>query len=80
MTNRAYLPPLLVCFAMPLKTDPKSSGDGPAAKFLLTLLTLPGMGSLSVCFAQTRFVCGRSSKFGNRSSCPERAEKVCCCF
>lgn len=54
-TRRAYLFPL-DCVVMPLKTDLKSSGDGPEATFLLNLLTPPGMGSLGVRFALTRFL------------------------
>lgn len=56
MTNRAYLLPPLVCFVIPLKIDPKSSGDGPVAMILLTLLTPPGMRSLIVRFVLTRFL------------------------
>lgn len=57
MNNRAYLLPSLVLFVIPLKIDPKSSGDGPVATILLTLLTPPpDMGSLNVPFVLTRFL------------------------
>lgn len=56
MNNRAYVLPLLACFVMPLKMDPKRSGDGPRATFLLTLLIPAGAGSLvGVRFLLLRF-------------------------
>lgn len=54
--SRAYLLPPLVCRAIPLKIDLKSSGDGTVSTLLLTLLTLPDMGSLGARFMLARLL------------------------
>lgn len=73
MTSRAYVLPLPVCLVMLLKMDPESSGDGPVATSLLTLLNAAGVGSLGVRTELLRFLQGLSLVVENISSRPEGA-------
>lgn len=73
MINRAYVLPLPVGFVMLLKMDPKSSGDGRVATFLLTLLIVAGAGSRGARLMLSRFLQGLSLVFENVTSGPEGA-------